>query len=456
MPDLTLMRQTAPTPDDDDDLPDASRIRQGARCALDRAYRECVEGQPRARWLATLLRSWATLLSVPLVVILRKHPGGTLELEASSGETLLWAELMRIPERWDGGLAGQGPGARALDGGVPVSIPVSDDGFVPWREAARRDRVVRVGAWPLEGLDAARVLLIGHSGAADATPLHVAEAALAAGIERLLNADTRLARQATLAAALEAAETASFVTDVEGTIEWCNAAFTRLTGYGIDEVRGRNPRMLSSGRYGEHRYRALWDALRAGRSWSAETVNRDREGASFTALQTLTPFGVEGRVSHFLAQYQDITAARAQQDARDRQADVDPLSGLRYPAAWEAAVGAALQEGESLCLAQLRLDVCTTDAVGRWIAERLGGQMATVLNPQQYRLWLDADPAVAERMLADLRAHLDASATGAAFDVSVVRAPQDGAALAPLLRTLDDRMPRAPRRAARRGARAMP
>ena len=94
---------------------------------------------------------------------------------------------------------------------------------------------------------------------------------------------------------------------LEGEIVWCNAAFGRLTGYPPAEVLGRNPRFLSSGRHGVRHYRDLWNTIRSGRVWRGETVDRDRSGTAFTALQTITPFGGDGKVTHYLAMYDDIS-----------------------------------------------------------------------------------------------------------------------------------------------------
>ena len=49
-----------------------------------------------------------------------------------------------------------------------------------------------------------------------------------------------------LSQAIEQNSSALMITDVEGTIEYVNAAFTRTTGYTSQEVIGQNPRFLGS------------------------------------------------------------------------------------------------------------------------------------------------------------------------------------------------------------------
>lgn len=456
------MRQPPPLPASDDDTVALRRLRRRAGAALDRAYRERVDGQPRESWFPHLLTALADALSLRLAAVLRHHPGGTLELEASSSETLLWAELMRMPERWDGGVTGQGPAARALRSGEPVSVGVGDDGFLPWREAARRDRVVEVRAWPLNSVDSARVLLL-FSGDAGLDPLpslsrRAVEATITSGLERLLAADARLTRDALLSSALDTSGTASFITDIEGRIQWCNPAFTHLTGHTLEAVRGHSPQVLSSGRYGARRYRELWDTLRAGQVWRGETVDRDSAGRTFTALQTITPFGPDGRISHYLAQYQDVTLERAAQAARERQTGRDPLTGLSYGAALEHAVVADLAAGTPLCLVRLRVDqdhdrgeitadaAATVTAAVRRIAGDLGPVDVAAISPGDYLLRVT--PATAETV-AILRTGLEAEGLKAA-DITTVVAPADGTTLEALLRALEDRMARSPRPRARR------
>lgn len=53
------------------------------------------------------------------------------------------------------------------------------------------------------------------------------------------------------------------VTDVSGLIKTVNPAFTKLTGYTEDEVLGRQPSILKSGRQSKEFYRVMWG--RSGR-----------------------------------------------------------------------------------------------------------------------------------------------------------------------------------------------
>jgi PAS domain S-box-containing protein len=108
--------------------------------------------------------------------------------------------------------------------------------------------------------------------------------------------------------ALEAAANAVIITDAAGTIVWVNPAFTSMTGYSPEEVMGRNPRILKSGRQGGAAYQTLWDTILSGRVWTGELVNRKKDGTHYTEEMTVTPLRSEtGTVSHFIAIKQDVT-----------------------------------------------------------------------------------------------------------------------------------------------------
>ena len=109
-------------------------------------------------------------------------------------------------------------------------------------------------------------------------------------------------------AALESAANAIFIVDREGRITWVNPAFTRLTGYTLEEVLGQTPRLLQSGKHDQAFYKNLWDTILSGQIWHGEIINRRKDGSLYTEDQTITPVRDEhGEISHFIAIKQDIT-----------------------------------------------------------------------------------------------------------------------------------------------------
>src|SRR3989304_8999113 len=86
--------------------------------------------------------------------------------------------------------------------------------------------------------------------------------------------------------ALEAAANAVVITDREGRITWVNPAFTRTTGYTLDEAMGQNLRLLKSGQHEPAFYQELWGTIRSGRVWHGEIVNRRMDGNLYTSELT--------------------------------------------------------------------------------------------------------------------------------------------------------------------------
>ena len=120
----------------------------------------------------------------------------------------------------------------------------------------------------------------------DETGRPVRMVGIAVDIDDRVAADERLRLQA---AALEAAANSIVITDNQGTILWANQAFSQLTGYSSDEVLGKNPRLLKSGKQDGGFYTNLWATITSGKVWHGEVVNRKKDGSLYTEEMTITP-----------------------------------------------------------------------------------------------------------------------------------------------------------------------
>jgi diguanylate cyclase (GGDEF)-like protein/PAS domain S-box-containing protein len=119
------------------------------------------------------------------------------------------------------------------------------------------------------------------------------------------------------------------VTDREGFIETVNPAFSRLTGYRPEEVIGRNPSLLSSGRHDRDFYRNMWHKLAEGGHWQGEIWNRRKDGEVYPELLTITAIADEtGEVTHYAALFSDISELKENEKRIKHLAYFDPLTGL--------------------------------------------------------------------------------------------------------------------------------
>jgi len=119
-----------------------------------------------------------------------------------------------------------------------------------------------------------------------------------------------------LSGAVEQSPNAIMIADIEGRITFVNRAFCRLTGYGVEEVVGQNPRVLQSGQTPPGVYRRLWETIRAGGEWQGEIQDRKKSGELYWALETITPVrDASGKVTRYLATQRDITEQKRDKEA---------------------------------------------------------------------------------------------------------------------------------------------
>ncbi len=123
--------------------------------------------------------------------------------------------------------------------------------------------------------------------------------------------------QAGLVAAVEQAADGIVVTDTNGKIQYVNPGFTAMTGYTSEEVVGRNPRILKSGRHYPAFYKDLWNTIRSGRVWHGEVINRRKDGTLYNEEMQIAPVKDSiGKIVSYIAIKQDVTVRRAAEEAQ--------------------------------------------------------------------------------------------------------------------------------------------
>ncbi|WP_237711193.1 EAL domain-containing protein [Oceanimonas sp. GK1] len=128
---------------------------------------------------------------------------------------------------------------------------------------------------------------------------------------------------------IEASLESIVVTDANNRIVFVNPSFTHTTGYSAEEVIGRTPAMLSSGRHDAAFYQAMWNTLHEQGYWRGEIWNRRKSGQLYLEMLTITAIqDDDGRITHFAALFTDITHIRENEDKIRRLAYYDPLTGL--------------------------------------------------------------------------------------------------------------------------------
>ncbi|ATG91908.1 putative bifunctional diguanylate cyclase/phosphodiesterase [Methylomonas koyamae] len=119
------------------------------------------------------------------------------------------------------------------------------------------------------------------------------------------------------------------ITDAENRIIDVNNAFSRMTGYSKDEVLGKNPSVLKSGRQSAEFYESMWCSLLGSGYWNGELWNRHKSGEVYAALTSISVVRDEhGQVHHYIGLSADITPLKNHELDLERIAHFDPLTGI--------------------------------------------------------------------------------------------------------------------------------
>ncbi len=118
-----------------------------------------------------------------------------------------------------------------------------------------------------------------------------------------------------LSHAVELSPSIIVIADPAGNIEYVNKSFTSSTGYTPEEVLGRNARIFKTGLTPNEEYKALWEVVSGGETWSGVFTNRKKNLEVYYEHATIVPILDEkGRIKHLLKVAEDITERKKAQE----------------------------------------------------------------------------------------------------------------------------------------------
>ncbi len=268
-----------------------------------------------------------------------------------------------------------------------------------------------------------------------------------------------------LSSAVEQGASAVVITTDQGEIEYVNPRFSEVTGYSLDEIRGKTPRILRSGETQADRYKDLWNTILAGRHWVGDLHNRKKSGELYWSHLSISPITTDsGKITNYVAVSEDVTELKSAHEQMERMAFYDTLTELPnrrlFKDRLEWAIKDASRKGSSVALLFLDLDhfkhvndtlgheagdlllksvarTLTKSVRGNDTVARLGGDEFTILltdiqNPSAAR-------KVAEKILQSLRSpvYLEGKEVTITTSIGITLGPEDGIHASTLMKYAD-------------------
>jgi diguanylate cyclase (GGDEF)-like protein/PAS domain S-box-containing protein len=122
---------------------------------------------------------------------------------------------------------------------------------------------------------------------------------------------------------------AILITDANANIIRVNQAFQDTTGYRAEEVIGKNPRILSSGRQDKAVYADMWQQLIANGTWSGELWDRHKDGHIYPKNLIITAVkNALGETTEYVSIFSDISERKRAEEEIHNLAYYDVLTKL--------------------------------------------------------------------------------------------------------------------------------
>ncbi|OIN92807.1 MAG: hypothetical protein AUJ20_06395 [Comamonadaceae bacterium CG1_02_60_18] len=168
------------------------------------------------------------------------------------------------------------------------------------------------------------------------------------------------------------------VTDAQNQVLRVNQAFVRLFGFDVHDMVGQRPSKLKSTRHESSFYQAMWQQLLAQHHWQGEMWNVHQDGHDILCWLCITAVCDDaGAVTHYVANYTDITARKAGEDEARQMAFFDPLTQLPNRRLLQDRLSQAMANARrnGTCLALMYIDLDkfkpVNDSLGHAVGDTL-------------------------------------------------------------------------------------
>lgn len=125
------------------------------------------------------------------------------------------------------------------------------------------------------------------------------------------------------ATVFEHASEATLITDANNRIISVNPAFSTITGYSAEDVIGRTPSILNSGKHPKEFFESMWKMLLSKGMWEGEIQNRRKNGEIYAEWLSINILRNEkGEIIHHIAVFSDVSG-RKKTEMTLRKANAD-------------------------------------------------------------------------------------------------------------------------------------
>lgn len=131
------------------------------------------------------------------------------------------------------------------------------------------------------------------------------------------------------AAIYRSSNTAVMVTDERNRIVDINPAFTRITGYTLEDLYGKDPGIFRSNLHDRDFYQEMWKEIADSGHWQGELWDKRKNGELFACHVNISLLKYpEGNISLYVAQFSEITEKKKRDELVWQHANYDYLTGL--------------------------------------------------------------------------------------------------------------------------------
>ena len=132
-----------------------------------------------------------------------------------------------------------------------------------------------------------------------------------------------------LATAIENAAEGVLIMDEKGSIQYANPAFETITGYSLEESKGKISRILKSGKKGAKYNKEIWDKISNGEIWNGYISSKKKNNSSYEEEITISPIRDEGgKIINYVAIRRDVTEQKRLADQLRQSQKMEAIGTL--------------------------------------------------------------------------------------------------------------------------------